>query len=138
VQQLKDGITQLIRSFDAITQLKKMDTLQNYSLTEYQFAQLIAKARMYQYLPLAVKATVPQLHFGDAQINAVCKDYYRDSSFCRQENGDINLWKLYNLFTATNKQSYIDTFLDRAVNASGFVQEICFALEHKTMNWFLS
>jgi hypothetical protein len=28
------------------------------------------------------------------------------------------LWKLYNLYTATNKSSYIDPFLNRAANAS--------------------
>ncbi|MGN6399070.1 MAG: DUF3871 family protein [Flavisolibacter sp.] len=138
LHQLKDMVYNLVKSFNAIAQLKKMDMLQNYALTERQFAQLIGRARMYQHLPTNLKLTVPELHFGDSQINSVCKDYYRENSFCRDENGDINLWKLYNLFTAANKQSYIDTFVDRAVNASSFVEEISYALEHKTLNWFLS
>jgi hypothetical protein len=138
LQQLKDSIYQLIRSFDAISQLKNMDTLQNYGLTERQFAQLVGRCRMFQHLPSNLRMTIPELHFGDSQINAVCKDYYKDTSFCRDENGDINLWRLYNLFTAANKQSYIDTFLDRAVNASSFVEEISYALQNKTINWFLS
>jgi hypothetical protein len=136
-EQLKLAIYHLVRSFDAITQLKKMEALQQYALTEHQFAQLIGRCRLYQHLPSNLKQDIPDLQFGDAQVNAVCKDYYKDNSFCRDVNGDINLWRLYNLFTAANKQSYIDTFLDRAVNASTFTGELVHALEHKSANWFL-
>lgn len=137
LEQLKLAIYHLVNSFDAITQLKKMESLQHYALTEHQFAQLIGRCRLYQHLPTNLKQGIPDLQFGDAQVNAVCKDYYRDNSFCRDEKGDINLWRLYNLFTAANKQSYIDTFLDRAVNASTFTADLAHALEHRTSNWFL-
>lgn len=138
LNQLKLAIYHLVHSFDAITQLKKMETLQHYALTEHQFAQLIGRCRLYQHLPTNLKQDIPDLQFGDAQVNSVCRDYYRDNSFCRDEKGDINLWRLYNLFTAANKQSYIDTFLDRSVNASTFTGELAYALEHKSTNWFLS
>ena len=138
LEQLKMAIYHLVHSFDAISQLRKMESLQNYALTEHQFAQLIGRCRMYQHLPSNLKQNIPDLQFGDSQINMVCKDYYRDQSFCRDGNGDINLWRLYNLFTAANKQSYIDTFLDRAVNASSFTGELAHSLEHKQTNWFLS
>ncbi|WP_343671721.1 DUF3871 family protein [Chitinophaga sp.] len=36
----------------------------------------------------------------------------KDDSFCREVDGSINLWTLYNLFTGANKSSYIDTFLE--------------------------
>lgn len=136
-EQLKAAIYHLVQSFDAITQLKKMETLQRYALTEHQFAQLIGRCRLYQHLPTGFKQGISDLQFGDAQINAVCRDYYKDNSFCRDDNGGINLWRLYNLFTAANKQSYIDTFLDRAVNATTFTSELAYALEHKYDNWFL-
>jgi len=136
-EQLKAAIYHLVHSFDAITQLKKMEALQYYSLTEQQFAQLIGRCRLYQHLPTGLKQGIPDLQFGDAQINAVCRDYYKDNSFCRDGNGGINLWRLYNLFTMANKQSYIDTFLDRAVNATTFTSELAYALEHKYDNWFL-
>ena len=55
--------------------------------------------------------------FGDAQIGMIAKDYYQDKSFCRRGDGSICLWNVYNLFTGANKQSYVDTFLDRGVNA---------------------
>jgi hypothetical protein len=138
LEQLRLAIYHLVHSFDAITNLKKMERLQHYSLTERQFAQLIGRCRLYQHLPTGQKQQIPEMSFGDAQVNAVCRDYYRDNSFCRDEKGDINLWRLNNLFTAANKQSYIDTFLDRAVNASTFTGELAFALEHKSSNWFLS
>ena len=136
--QLRSAIYQLVRSFDAITQLKQMETLQHYSLTEQQFAHLIGRCKMYQHLPSSVKKDIPELSLGESQINSICKEYFKDESFCKDESGDISLWKLYNLFTSANKGSYIDTFLDRAVNASGFTHQLAGALEHKSSNWFLS
>ena len=56
----------------------------------------------------------------------------------RAENGDINLWRLYNLFTGSNKSSYIDTFLDRSVNAFRFVDDLRSAMDKKETNWFLN
>jgi hypothetical protein len=89
---------------------------------------------MYQHLPANLKADIPELTFGDSHINTVCRDYDRDGSFCRNEQGDISLWKLYNLFTAANKNSYIDSFLDRAVNAAQFSGALANALEHMGTN----
>jgi hypothetical protein len=93
---------------------------------------------MYQHLPSSVKKDVPELTLGDSQINTICKDYFKDESFCRSEAGDISLWKLYNLFTSANKASYIDSFLDRAVGAISITHQLAGALEHKQANWFLS
>jgi hypothetical protein len=45
---------------------------------------------------------------------------------------------LYNLFTGSNKSSYIDTFVDRSVNAYQFVEGIRWALQKKETNWFLN
>ncbi|GAB3991891.1 hypothetical protein GCM10028807_23360 [Spirosoma daeguense] len=70
-------------------------------------------------------------------MGAVCKDYYRDESFCREADGSINLWRLYNLFTGVNKSSYIDTFLERSVNALQFVEQIRAGLDGHTTNWYL-
>jgi hypothetical protein len=111
----------------------------NYSITEHQFAQLLGKARLYQYLSSEQKKTIPVLTFGDGQFNAIARDYYIDKSFCRDQNGDINLWGLYGLFTGSNKSSYINTFLDRSVNAFSFTESLVQALEHNSeLSWFLS
>ena len=114
--------------------------LNNFQLSEREFAQIIGKSKLYNYLPKNEKAHIPELLLNDGQINAVAKDYYNDKSFCRDVNGDINLWKFYNLLTGSNKSSYIDTFLDRGVNAFDFSKGISNALSDSNSNysWFLS
>ena len=89
-------------------------------------------------MPDNLRQDIPDMSFGDAQINSVCKDYYSDNSFCSNPDGSINLWKLYNLFTGANKSSYIDTFLDRSVNAFQLVNVLKDALYHKESCWYLN
>ena len=71
-------------------------------------------------------------------MGLVVKDYYSNKSFCKNANGTINLWKLYNLFTGANKSSYIDSFLQRGVNAFQFIYALKTALDGQENNWFLS
>ncbi len=120
--------------------LKEMQDLQNYHLSESQFAQIIGKSRLYNYLPKKEKLILPELLMNDGHISTIAKDYYNDESFCRQENGDINLWNMFNLFTGANKSSYIDTYLSRGVNAFDFSKGISKALSDGDSNyaWFLS
>jgi hypothetical protein len=69
----------------------------------------------------------------------MAKDYYEDKNFCRQQDGRINLWDVYNLFTQANKSSYIDTFLDRNLNAFEFSKGIQKTLSGNSgYHWFLS
>ncbi len=136
--QLKMLMNDLIINYNANEHLFNLEKLNEYELSEHQFAQLIGRCRMYQNLPTTMKNEIPPMLYGDAQLNAVVKDYYRDNSFCRNERGNISLWKLYNLFTGVNKSSYIDSFLDRLVNAYGFVEQIRFAMDGKAHSWFLS
>jgi hypothetical protein len=49
--QLKAAIRELIESFQAAKQLALMQELHQHHLLEQQFATLIGKCRMYQYLP---------------------------------------------------------------------------------------
>lgn len=136
--ELMDNILDLIDKYDAREHLNQLSRFTNYSLSENQFAQLIGKCRMYNYLPSQLKSGIPCLQFGDTQINTVVKDYYKDKSFCRNDIGEIDLWRLYNLFTGANKTSYIDTFLDRGLNAYEFTNSIIRGLESSSKNWFLS
>ena len=137
--ELQDKITTTIQNYNAEKHLLEMKSLSNDYLTEHQFAQLLGRARLYQHLPKKEKLTIPNLNFNDGQLNTVAKDYYEDESFSRDSNGNINLWNVYNLFTQANKSSYIDTFLDRNLNAYEFSKGI-----QKTLNgnsdyhWFLS
>ena len=139
-QELSGKIMEIVQSYNIHQQIKNMNDLVDYKLTEKQFAQIIGKSRLYNYLPKNEKALLPELLMNDGHISAIAKDYYNDESFCRESNGEINLWNMYNLFTGANKSSYIDTFLDRGVNAFSFAKGISNALSDSNSNysWFLS
>lgn len=137
IEELKNAIYCLFQEYNATKHISRMKAFANYHLTEKQFVQLIGRCKLYNYLPPHIKADIPVLQFGDTQISTVCKDYYKDDSFCKNDDGSINLWKLYNLFTGANKSSYIDTFLDRSVNAFQFTEDIKKALDNQHNSWFL-
>ncbi len=139
VQELFNRVFQLLTKFDAERQINHLSTLSEYTLSEHQFAQLVGKSRLYQYLPLKTrKALDTVVPISDTQISTVGRDYYEDKSFCREESGDINLWKLYNLFAGATKSSYIDTFLDRNVGSLLFINSLAEHLKDRTKSWFLS
>jgi hypothetical protein len=136
--ELHSKALQLIQNYNAELHLMEMKELTQDFLTEHQFAQLIGKSRLYQHLPKTEKQKIPLLNFNDSHINTMAKDYYEDNNFCRQE-GRINLWDVYNLFTQANKSSYIDTFLDRNLNAFEFSKGLQKTLNGKSeYHWFLS
>lgn len=136
--QLQASIYSLLSSYQAKEHIARLNALTNYQISEQQFANLIGRCRMYQHLPASDKMNISELLFGDSQLGAVCKDYYRDQSFCRNEDGNINLWKLYNLFTGANKSTYIDQFAERSVNAYQFIEQLRWALEERDSNWYLN
>lgn len=138
IGQLRGAILSLIQGYNQNHHLYHLKKLPEYSITETQFALLIGRCRIYHHLPVSVKRDIPSLAFGDSQLGAVVKDYYRDESFCRGDDGAINLWKLYNLFTGVNKSTYIDQFLDRSHNAYTFVEQLRWGLDGKHTNWYLS
>lgn len=136
--QLKACIRQLLDSYNSSYHIHMMRELSQHSITEKQFALLIGRCRMYQHLPKAMQSEIPALLFGDNQLSAVVKNYYKDESFCKSADGTINLWKLYNLFTGANKSTYIDSFLDRGVNAYQFAEQLKYALNNQHQSWFLN
>jgi hypothetical protein len=138
-EDLEDKTLQLFSSYNMHRHLNAMEQLSNYSLTESQFAQLIGKGRLYNFLPKKEKLLLPELQLNDGHLTTVAKDYYQDESFCKNENGDINLWKFYNLLTGSNKTSYLDKFLDRGVNAFDFTTGVSDALDNRNSkhSWFL-
>jgi Domain of unknown function, B. Theta Gene description (DUF3871) len=138
IEALYNGIQFLFREFNAVQFANQLKQLPNYDLTETQFAHLVGRARLYRHMPDDMRQSIPDLMFGDAQINSVCRDYYSDNSFCSNPDGSINLWKLYNLFTGANKSSYIDSFLDRTVNALQLANVLKDALDNKNDCWYLN
>ena len=135
--ELKMYIQALLQNYNHTYHLHHLNKLTEYSITEQQFAHLVGKCKMYNHLPADAKKGIPAILFGDNQLSAVVKDYYKDASFCKDANGNINLWRLYNLFTGSNKSSYIDSFIYRSVNAFNFVEQMRYGLEGKNC-WYLN
>jgi hypothetical protein len=136
-QELLNRIFQLFAAFNAQNQLNTLRHLGDYALNERQFAQLIGRLRMYPFLKSSLKVGIPALELSDSQVNSVIRDYYKDKSFCRDDDGNINLWMFYNLLTGANKSSYIDTYLDRTVNALSFSQVLLNSLKTNQYLWYL-
>lgn len=136
---LEAKMIQVLANYRAQEHLNSMQNLLESNLTERDFAQIIGKSRLYNYLPKKEKSLIPELLLNDGHINTVAKDYYQDESFCRNANGDISMWEFYNLLTGSNKSSYIDTFLERGVNAFQFSEGISKAINgDSAYQWFLS
>jgi len=137
--ELQHKVIEVMQNYNAELHLMEMKEFTQDYLSEHQFAQLIGKSRLYQHLPKSEKQKIPMLNFNDSHINTMAKDYYEDKNFCRLDDGRINLWDVYNLFTQANKSSYIDTFLDRNLNAFEFSKGIQKTLNgNSNYHWFLS
>jgi hypothetical protein len=138
VSELMEQVFNLLTGYNAEKQIEILRGLSSHSITESQFARLIGRARMYQFLSSSTKKKIPAIHLGDSQISTVVRDYYKDESFCRNSDGGIDLWRLFNLFTGANKSSYIDTFLDRNVGSTEFITKMAENLRNKSEFWYLS
>ena len=137
IDHLALNFKQLFEEYDPVVQIDVLTRLQEVSISEKQFAQMIGRLRMYQHLPVAMKKTIPQLFLSDSQISRVVNGYYKDKEFGRS-NGEIDLWSLYNLFTSANKSSYLDTVLDKNVNAAGFVSTLAQVLDTNSDFWYFN
>ncbi len=134
---LESEIYNLVREFNHYKLPEVLTNLGSFELKEHQFAQLIGRARMYQYLPKSKKQLLPELLLNDTQIAMVAKEFYKNKDFSCESDGSINLWSLYNLFTEANKSSYIDTFLDRGVNAYSFMKSLSESIQTGEDFWFI-
>jgi hypothetical protein len=138
ILELKTLIGSLLNSYDIHKHLTEMDSLGDFHLTQHQFCQFVGKSRLYQYLPKRLRADIPNLSLNDSQISMIVKAYYDDENFSASNNGEISLWKLYNLFTGATKSSYIDSFLEKTCNSFGLVQGFSKALRSDSMyKWFI-
>jgi len=136
--ELLQQVVTLFQFYNVSRHLQLMNTFRQHSLTEHQFAQLIGKSKLYQCLPPKEKKQLPGLELTDSHINIIVRNYYRDEAFSRDSSRAINLWNVYNLFTSANKTSYIDTFLNRSVNATDFIGGILEALKGQNgYRWFI-
>lgn len=139
LDELFEKVSELISNFNAVQSLRNLSSFSGYELEERQFAQIIGRGRMYQFLPKPLRNEIPELMINDTQISRIAECYYSDPNFSRSESGSIDLWKFYNLFTGANKHSYIDKFLERGVNGHQFTEQIRHALDNPNSDfWYLS
>ena len=131
------AVLDMFHAYNPAKHIHLMQTLGNSYLTEHQFCQILGKMRLYQCLPQGYQKRLPRLLITDTQINSVAKAYIQDENFGGL-GGDLSMWKFYNLLTGANKSSYIDSFLDRAYNATEVATGIHAALHgDERYSWFL-
>ena len=131
------SVLEMFNRYDPAKHIHLMQTLGNSYLTEHQFAQILGKMRLYQCLPQGYQKSVPRLLITDTQINSVAKAYIQDENF-GGFGGNLSMWRFYNLLTGANKSSYIDSFLDRSLNATEVAQGINMALHgDERYSWFI-
>lgn len=138
IGELYGKIFELLDRFDGAKNLQQLNQYGNYQLSESQFAQIIGRSRMYQFLPVKDKALIPSMPLSDTQITSVTREYFNDESFCCNPDGTIDLWKFYNLLTGSNKSSYIDSFLQRGVGCTDFANQLINALHNNHSFWYLN
>lgn len=115
--ELYRHVLELFHAFNPAKEIHLLQSLSDTYLTETQFAQIVGRMRMYQALSPGRQKQIPRLLITDSQINSVCRDFYSNEHFGVKDN-TISLFDFHNLLTESNKSSYIDTYLNRAVNAT--------------------
>lgn len=138
LEQLREKVTDFLSSYHMQSHLETLKRMPELGLTEEQFAQLVGRFKLFTYLPKEEKQSLLPLLLNESQISTLSRNYYEDKHFGREEDGSISFWKLYNLLTEANKSSYIDSFLDRSVNAQEIVRNLMFSLENEQASWFLN
>ncbi|GIZ07904.1 DUF3871 family protein [Flavobacterium sp. UMI-01] len=137
VLELKSKVYDLINSYKKKEHLIQLEKMNDLSLSETQFCHLIGKMKLYAHLNKEEKQQLFPLAVNDTQLNIVLRDYNLDPYFSKSDNKSINFWKLYNLLTEANKSTYIDSNLERNVNAYEFINHLAISVENQSYNWFL-
>ena len=126
---------ELFRGYNYQQHIKEMEALKNTIIDVKTFAQFLGKARMYQALPTEVKVNLglPELILPEAQINSMVRDYYSDENFSSYGK-TMTAWEFYQLLT-NYKNNYIDTSIERTVNAYDLTQGIVNAVNGSDDSW---
>ena len=130
----------LLDTYDMAKHIYLLKSLGDLYLSETQFALILGKMRLYNYLPAKIQREIPQMLITDSMVNNVARQYYRDPNFSADDNGELSMWDFYNLLTGACKGSYIDTFLAREANALTTSLGIAQGLrnEDSGYSWFIS
>lgn len=134
---LYKAVLDLFSGFNLDWDIQLLQSLTQTRLSERDFAQIIGRMRLYQALPSYLQRKLPKLLITDSQINNVCRDYYSNPNFGHKDN-TISMFDFHNLLTEANKSSYIDSYVQRGVNATEITVGIGRALQEESeYSWFL-
>ena len=137
LHDLYKAVLDLFYNFNLEKDIQLLQSLTQTRLTESQFAQIVGRMRLYQALPSYLQREIPKLLITDSQINNVCRDYYNNPNFGHKDN-TISLFDFHNLLTEANKSSYIDSYVQRGINATEVTVGIGKALQGDSeYSWFL-
>lgn len=140
LKQLKVLAAELFHQFYVFEMesiVKLYSHLEEASLTERQFAQLLGRIKLYNAMSKQDRLGIPEIGLSDNQLNTVATDYYSDKSHARNPDGSISMWNVYNLFTGAAKSAYIDKFLSRNVLSHEGVNHLLGALNGGD-SWYLN
>lgn len=128
---------EMFYGYNPAKHLHLMQTLGKTAMTEHQFCQIIGRMRLYLCLPTRLQRKLPKMLMTDTQINTVARSFVSDENFGGL-GSELSLWRFYNLLTGANKSSYIDSFLDRSLNATNIAVGIHAALHgDEQYRWFI-
>ena len=137
IHDLYKAVLELFYNFNLDRDIQLLQSLTQTRLSETQFAQIVGRMRLYQALPSYQQRKLPKLLITDSQINNVCRDYYSNPNF-GAKNNTISMFDFHNLLTEANKSSYIDSYVQRGINATEVTVGICKALQGDSeYSWFL-
>ncbi len=122
--ELRKRTRELLVNYESAETLEMYLRWANKTISGDQFAHFLGVCRMLNHMPIYERKGYPEMMFTEHQLNLLVEGYYNDKNFGRSADGSIDMWRLYNLFTSANKQSYIDKFLDRGINAVEVVNNI--------------
>ncbi|MCF7559412.1 DUF3871 family protein [Sabulilitoribacter multivorans] len=137
VEELKSKTRELFLSYNQETHVNGMRRLTDYTINQEQFAHLVGKMKLFNHLDKEQKQGLFELLTTDSQINTIIKNYVDDNNFRADNDGYINLWNLYNLFTESVKSNYIDNFLSRNCNTYEFANQLGDSIKNQEDNFFL-
>ena len=135
--ELASRIYSLFETYNKKDHIDMMKEMNDYYLSENQFAHLIGKMKLYPHLERDIKKATFPLKINDSQINSIVRDYHLDANFSKNKDNNISLWNAYNLFTEANKSTYIDSNLERNVNAYEFITYLGNLLVNNQSAYFL-
>lgn len=144
VEDIYAKALELFQQFNPIKDivLRDLASLGETRVTEQQFANILGRLRLYQFIPGSdVKAMgLPIITMGDQAVTQAAKNYMTNPNFGKEEGVDITAWQLLNIFNEACKNAYIDRFLERNQEATDLAFGIQKSIrgEASQYDWFLN